>query len=421
MRLEIQDGGQVNLNWLEFESVIDSSPSPGGDLHWLPCEEITTENIETITLPLQVHGREIVDQNCNRVLLRGANWWGAETTEYAPQGLDINEYTDILESILYFGFNTLRLPFSLQTNEGTPSEIGYFGDNQNLQNKEPMEILKIIVEEAERNGLMIILDFHTFTPNLGEGHLSTITGLWYDDEHSEEDWINYWEEVANYFKDNKNVIGVELKNEPHWPSTWGTGNDETDWNKAAERAAEAIHDIQPEWLIIVQGIGSRVSENEDHPVPGQILPGHWWGGNLEGVRTAPVEIERQHKLVYSVHEYGASFHVPDWINDPSFPNNLEHRWENGFYYIMRENIAPVIITEFGAYEDTGNSKDAIWQREFIDFIKEENLSFTYWSFNYAPSPSHSIFNADWETIQPSKQDIFRELLPVPTFTPPTGI
>ena len=63
----------------------------------------------------------------------------------------------------------MRLPFSFQTNEGTPSEIGYFGDNQNLQNKEPMEILKIIVEEAERNGLMIILDFHTFTPNLGEG------------------------------------------------------------------------------------------------------------------------------------------------------------------------------------------------------------------------------------------------------------
>jgi len=50
------------------------------------------------------------------------------------------------------------------------------------------------------------------------------------------------------------VIGADLHNEPHGPATWGSGDVATDWRLAAERAGNAILKVNPDWLIIVQGV-----------------------------------------------------------------------------------------------------------------------------------------------------------------------
>ena len=40
----------------------------------------------------------------------------------------------------------------------------------------------------------------------------------------------------------------------HGAATWGTGNPATDWNTAAEKAADAILAVAPDLLIFVEGI-----------------------------------------------------------------------------------------------------------------------------------------------------------------------
>ena len=43
--------------------------------------------------------------------------------------------------------------------------------------------------------------------------------------------------LAKRYRGRPNVIGADLKNEPHGPATWGTGGP-TDWRRAAARARD---------------------------------------------------------------------------------------------------------------------------------------------------------------------------------------
>jgi len=131
--------------------------------------------------------------------------------------------------------------------------------------------------------------------------------------------------LANRYKNQRNVIGADLKNEPHGQASWGTGDRATDWRLAAERAGNAVLAVNPNWLILVEGV--------ERNVPGQRLPSHWWGGNLEGVRNYPVRLSTPRKLVYSPHEYGAGVYDQPWFSESTFPQNLDARWEAEFNYI----------------------------------------------------------------------------------------
>ncbi|NEO85707.1 MAG: cellulase family glycosylhydrolase [Spirulina sp. SIO3F2] len=207
--------------------------------------------------------------------------------------------------------------------------------------------------------------------------------------------------LARRYQNQKNVIGADLKNEPHGPASWGTGDRKTDWRLAAERAGNAILNINPHWLIVVEGVEKNV--------PGQQL-NHWWGGNLEGVKNYPVRLSHPKQLVYSPHEYGAGVHNQPWFNTPEFPNNLEQRWHIGFQYIAEENIAPILIGEFGGRKVDANSKEGIWQRRLVDYIDRQNLHFTYWSWNPNSGDTGGILRDDWRSIDQPKQALLQPLL-----------
>ncbi len=83
---------------------------------------------------------------------------------------------------------------------------------------------------------------------------ASISELWYTGTYSQAQWLNDLRFVANRYKNVPSVIGVDLKNEPHGAATWGTGNADTDWNKAAERGAAAVLAVAPKWIIAVEGI-----------------------------------------------------------------------------------------------------------------------------------------------------------------------
>lgn len=350
-------------------------------------------------LPLSTRGSQIIDATNQTVRLRGVNWFGLETEVHAPHGLWLRDYKEMLAQIASLGYNTIRLPYSiasLQSKEVNGIDFT-IGANQELEGKTPLEVMDAIIQEAERHHLTILLDSHRLNDR-------EIPQLWYDEEFSEADWIETWKMLALRYKDRRNVIGADLKNEPHGIASWGTYDLTTDWRLAAERAGNAILAIAPHWLIVVEGV--------ENNVPGQQLAIHWQGGNLEGVKRYPVRLSRPQQLVYSPHEYGAGVYNQPWFSEPSFPSNLDRRWEIGFHYIATENIAPIWIGEFGGRQVDTQSKEGVWQRKLVDFIGEKDLSFTYWSWNPNSDDTGGILLDDWMRIDRPKQDLLNALLPV---------
>jgi endoglucanase len=364
----------------------------------------------TIKTPLSTKGSQIIDANSNIVLLRGVNWFGMETEVHVPHGLRKRDYKDMLAQIKKLGYNFIRLPYSVNAlRSSNISGVDFsIGSNRDLQAKTPLEVMDILIQEAAKNELLIMLDSHRLND-------TSIPELWYGDGFTEADWIDTWKLLAERYKNQSNVVAADLKNEPHGTASWGTGDLRFDWRLAAERCGNAILAINPNWLIVVEGVEKNVSNQQ--------LSRHWWGANLEGVRSFPVRLNVANKVVYSPHEYGAGVFDQAWFNTPDFPQNLYERWDKGFFYIAANGIAPVLIGEFGGRKIDSSSKEGIWQRQFLDFIKQKNLSFNYWSWNPNSSDTGGILLDDWVNIDIPKQKLLSTLLagvinpPNPTLTP----
>ncbi|MEP0897814.1 MULTISPECIES: glycoside hydrolase family 5 protein [Leptolyngbya] len=351
-----------------------------------------------IQLPLSTRGSEIVDAAGRPVLLRGVNWFGLETETNSPHGLWARDYKEMLGQIKGLGYNVIRLPYSVQgLRAAEVSGINFaIGSNQELQGKKPIEVMDAVIQEAGRQGLMVLLDSHRLNNQ-------RIPELWYGDGFTEEDWISTWTMLAERYKNQPHVIGADLKNEPHGKASWGTGDRATDWRLAAERAGNAILKVNRNWLIVVEGV--------ENNVPGQRLK-HWMGGNLEGVKRFPVRLAVQNRVVYSPHEYGAGVFQQPWFSAIDFPRNLTTRWEQGFFYIVRQKIAPIFVGEFGGRQVDEKSKEGIWQRRFVDYLKRNQLGFAYWSWNPNSQDTGGILQDDWVAIDQPKQQLLNQLLPV---------
>ncbi|MBV6621630.1 MAG: glycoside hydrolase family 5 protein [Rivularia sp. (in: Bacteria)] len=348
-----------------------------------------------IVPPLSTKKSEIVDNTGKVVLLRGINWFGMEVDTHAPHGLWVRDYKQMLAHIKSLGYNIIRLPYSVEAIKSSHINGVDFsiGANSELHGKTPLEVMDLVIQEARRQGLLILLDSHC----LKDGHISEV---WYGDGFTEKDWIDTWILLAKRYKNQPNVIGADLKNEPHGRASWGTNDTTTDWRLAVQKAGNKILDVNPNWLIVVEGIEKNV--------PNQIQHGYFWGANLEGVREYPVHIKKPNKLVYSPHEYGGS--KVSWFQDSDFPNNLYQRWEIGFNYIHRKQIAPIFVGEFGGYHVDRNSKEGIWQRKFVNFIAKNKLSFAYWCWNPNSKGTGGVLQDDWRTVNDSKQALLNKIL-----------
>ncbi|MEM0989899.1 MAG: cellulase family glycosylhydrolase [Pseudomonadota bacterium] len=211
--------------------------------------------------PLSTAGNQIVDVNGNAVQIRAVNWFGAENDVRAPHGLWQRPMTDMMDQMLAEGFNAIRLPFSVENILDNQVATSVGGD-PSLAGLTTLEIFDRIVAYAEDIGIKIILDAHRITQGNGA------EGIWYSGAFDEQDWIDAWQLLGNRYGDSSAVIGADLLNEPHL-GTWGTGA-RNDWATAAELAGNAVLDVAPNWLILVEGIGNYNGNN------------YWWGGAASG-------------------------------------------------------------------------------------------------------------------------------------------
>ena len=283
--------------------------------------------------------------------------YGGDSNWSTPIALWTRSYRSVLDQMVSLGFNAVRLHYSNEMLRNTSATVGVnFELNPDLEDLNPIEVMDKIVAYAGVVGLQIILDRNSAEMN---GYFRET--LWYipeDPYYTEELFISDWVMLAKRYIGTA-VVGADLWNEPKDPCTWGAGL-ETDWNAVAERVGNAILAVNPDLLIIVEGIQNN----------------SWPGSNLEGVATHPIRLSVPNKVVYSVHEYpNDAAHEygfnQSWINDPTFPNNMRGRWNKNFGYLVQQNIAPVYVGEFGT--SLKDEKDFIWLKLWLRYMNGEFL------------------------------------------------
>jgi len=340
---------------------------------------------------LSTKGRYIVDSKGNKVKLAGLSWFGGETTNLSPHGLWAQPLAHFIKIVKDLGYNHLRYPW---TNEmffpGAKTQSVDSMSNPDLADLTPLEIMDAVIDACGKAGLKVYLDRHR---PLSGGQ----SELWYVDEVPEEQWIEDWQFLAKRYKGNPTVIGADLHNEPHGKACWGCDEKERDWRLAAERCGNAIHEVNPDWLIIVEG-------NDHYGEEGwQKGESYWWGGMLKGAKEFPVRLNTPNKLVYSAHDYDKNVHMQDWFKEADFPDNMPEIWDDKWGYLVKEDIAPVLIGEFGSL--LRDKTDVKWLTNLVKYMTDNDVHWTFWCLNPNSGDTEGILGYDWATVNTQKDGI----------------
>jgi aryl-phospho-beta-D-glucosidase BglC (GH1 family) len=367
--------------------------------------------------PLSTSGGNIVDANGKTLLIKGVNWWGANGSRYPyssehkgtdthamPFGLHVQKIEVIAKAIKEAGFNSVRLPFSNEMLHDTSKiRAEWLGPNTELQNKSPLEVFDAVVKALSAEGLYVLLNNHSTTTHWCCNY--DFNGLWFGgNKHFRQNakaWIADWKMLAERYKNNPWVVAADLRNEvrpqrsrfiplPKNPN-WGRKN-RRDWHKYATLAGNAIHEVNPNLLIIVEGINAQTRYLVKLKFP-HLLP----------LKKRPIQLKQAHKLVYEVHNYSFSWSKANLArrkkqrrySDLSTEERMAH-YEKYWGFVVNptfEHQAPVILGEFGCSAEGQDAK--LWLKDLTTYIEQKKIGFCWWTLeeDLLSKGSYGIMNS----------------------------
>ncbi len=366
---------------------------------------------------LSVDGNSLVDSHGNEVWLTGANWFGFNTSERVLHGLWSVNLADTMAAYADQGLNVIRIPISTQlllewrAGEASTTTNVNTSANPELEGLTTLEIFDVFLAQSKAHGVKVILDMHSAEAD-NTGHLAP---LWHTAAVSEDDFFAAWEWVAERYRDDDTVIAFDLQNEPHGKppedqrASWGDDGD-NDWRAVASEAADRIHDIHPDVLLMVEGIestprnGSSWSSNDpgDYDIT-------WWGGNLRLAGDDPVD-GPDDKLMYSPHDYGPLVYEQPWFQGDFTADSLESDvWTPNWLYLHDEGISPLLIGEWGGRLGEDDRQDR-WLTALRDLIEDRRLHHTFWSLNPNSGDTGGLLLDDWTTWDADKMALLQPVL-----------
>ena len=221
-------------------------------------EESTSTGPDIVKDYLKVEGEKLIDHEGKEILLRGTNLGGVfiqerwmDLTDSPDLLMTMNTLTakfgredafDLLETfsanaltkedfknLKDLGFNCLRLPISymdvfdcdydlLRSDNPDPDQV-YSMDMK--VRYEHLEMIDNVINEAEENGMYVIIDLHgAFGSQNGQDHSIDSRQhdwLWREDDLGDifrQFTLETWEVLATRYQGYKNVAGYDLLNEP---------------------------------------------------------------------------------------------------------------------------------------------------------------------------------------------------------------
>jgi aryl-phospho-beta-D-glucosidase BglC (GH1 family) len=365
---------------------------------------------------LHASGNKLYDVSGNEVRLTGIAWFGFETEQQVYHGLWSVNMEGVLDTVANRGFNLLRIPLSVELvnqwragSGGTPGSVNYSA-NPALQGLSSLQILDASLAYAKRIGLKVMLDMHrVINTQQKEG--------WYTTGHPAEEFEAGWRWLAERYKNDDTVIAVDLFNEPHGgPGNaamikWDASTDANNWKYEATKVANQILDINPRLLIVVQGIEATPKDGYSYAdTNGGNYHWTWWGGNLRGVKNTPIDLgSRQSQLVYSPHDYGPSISAQPWFHAGFTEASLTAEcWAPNWLYIATQNIAPILVGEWGGKLDGGDNQK--WLGFLAHTIATNSLNHTFWVVNPNSGDTGGILLDDWTSVDNAKYGLVKPTL-----------
>ncbi len=417
--------------------------------------------------------------------VRGGSWFGLEgryelsTDATNPRGAPMELYMgnvfwapssrtiagDAIE-IKNMGFNCVRLPLVPQTLDDNDPQ----GKDPVLKNTSSVRIqgaftaLKTVIKACSDAGLYVLLDIHSCSNYVGwrkgrldarppwtdanrdnydfkredcscaaDGNPSTVTRI---QAYDVSQWIANLKTLAGLGSSIgvDNIMGIDIFNEP-WDYSW------SEWKSLIEQAYTAVSSVNPNILIIAEGIGSSNGNQDGTPgtvnkTPyGDTTSNPNWGENLFETGGNPPAVPKS-KIVFSPHCYGPSVATQtmfaDWNAQPQCqslqedafgdakcqividPAKLEAGWQQHFGYLKALGYA-VCIGEFGGNMDwprkaeirmqnrysyiTDTTVDRQWQNAFVNYLLKVGIfdSF-YWSINPESSDTYGIYTTPYDPV-----------------------
>ena len=337
--------------------------------------------------PLHTQGRVIVDQLGQQVHLASASWYGAESVDYVPGGLQTRPIADIARQIRQLGFNTIRLQWSNQMVESNPIVPDYaVAANPGLRGRHALDIFDSVVHALTAQRIMVLLDNHNSNAEWccggNDGNM-----LWYNAQYPESNWIADWDAMVARYRGNPLVVGVDLRNEPRAPATWG-GPAATDWHAAAERGGNAVLSVNPNLLVLVEGVS--------------------YAGDLSGVNSLPVTLDVPDRVVYEAHDY--SWYTGGYTSYEGWYQEIYPRWG---YLVTGPSPQPLFVGEYGTCNTTPTcvnnptpGTQGFWFNVSTTFLANYRVSWSYWALNGTQSTgagrtwnapeTYGILNTGWD-------------------------
>lgn len=370
---------------------------------------------------LHTDGHNIYDQSGKKVWLTGVNWFGYNTGTNIFDGLWNSELRSTVKAIADHGFNLIRVPISAelinQWAKGEYPRANYNNAyNTELNDLNSLQIFDLFLALAKENGIKVMPDIHSAETN-ASGHN---VNLWYTDRISVEHYYSALSWMAERYKSDDTIIAYDLKNEPHGKpyegskaAIWNNSTAANNWKYVAEQAASRILAKNPNVLIMVEGI-------EIYPINISANPNftstndkeyyfNWWGGNLRGVKDYPINLGAyQNKLVYSPHDYGPTVYEQPWFKkDYTYDTLLADCWRDNWLFIYTDDIAPLLIGEWGGFMREPNLK---WMTYMRQLIKKYHLNHTFWCLNANSGDTGGLLLDDFKTWDIEKYNFVKDVL-----------
>jgi aryl-phospho-beta-D-glucosidase BglC (GH1 family) len=324
-----------------------------------------------------------------------------------------------LTEVAQRGINLIRVPIStellLEWKSGVqvPVVVNTFA-NPELDGMDSLAIFDETLRLADQLGLKIMLDVHSAEAD-NSGHVAP---LWYTPAITEADFIETWQWVAERYKHNDTLIAFDLENEPHGKAyqsknsaRWDDSTHPNNWKRVAEITAQKILAVNPNVLILVEGVESFPKDGQNWESTNEAdYFNTWWGGNLRGVRDYPIQLgAHQDQLVYSPHDYGPSVWPQKWFYEGFNKETLiADVWYDNWLYIHDEGIAPLLIGEWGGHMDGGANQH--WMTELRELMTEKKIHHTFWCLNPNSGDTGGLVGHDWLTWDEEKYALLEAAL-----------